>query len=296
MKLLHLALAALVLTLSPAWAKAATVSHHPGNTPSVNLALEPASFLLVGLGLAGGGVLRRKRILAGLSMLSPEVCSPELAAGSDPDLAAAFPAVCDASSGRCSRARFGNATRLLAALVGAIVLLSASHALADTISLSTTSVSTINLSPSDDTFSMNAGASTVNTSSGPFTLQTGNFWVGYSPIPDQNLPFTFQDTITLNGITQTVTFAAQDNVTSPADYLTIFGGTPIVFGNEVLTVQSFEISGPTGDNLPVDLQATVAPTPEPGSLLLLGTGLFCLTILYARKRHSDRGLHVADVA
>ncbi len=77
MKLLHLALLATTSTLLPNPAQAAIhalpaspvrpASENPlatqHNQAHVTAAIEPASFLLVGFGLLGGGALRRKALL-----------------------------------------------------------------------------------------------------------------------------------------------------------------------------------------------------------------------------------------
>ena len=78
MKLLHLALLAMIPTLLPNAAKAETHKMEPAasvrsasenhfgaqhNPAGVTAAIEPASFLLVGFGLLGGGVLRRRSLL-----------------------------------------------------------------------------------------------------------------------------------------------------------------------------------------------------------------------------------------
>ena len=175
-----------------------------------------------------------------------------------------------------------NKNQLSLALIA--VLFTCVHpALADIINVTSSAVSTTVLAPSSDSVSLDAGSGTFDSTSGTFLFQTGDFIIGNSNIPDQVIPFSFQDSITLNGITQEVTISGQDSVTSTSDDLTIFGGTPVMFGNEIFTLQSFDVSGYNlGDDLPIDLEANV--TPEPGTFLLRGTGLFGVAAMIVKKR------------
>ncbi len=179
-------------------------------------------------------------------------------------------------------------TKISFAFASLAVLFSLPHvALADSITVTSTAAPTTTLAPSADTFSLNDGSVTVDPTTGPFVFQTGDFIIGNSNIPDQIIPFTFEDSITLNGITQDLTFSGQDAVTNTEDDLTIFASEPVQFGNEVFALQSFTIAGNAmGQDLPVELQATV--TPEPGSFVLFGTGLLGVAVFAARKRLLSR--------
>ncbi len=160
-------------------------------------------------------------------------------------------------------------------------------ALADSITLTSTAVPTTTLAPSADTFSLNDGSVTVDPTTGPFVFQTGDFIIGNSNIPDQIIPFTFQDNITIDGITQDLTFSGQDSITNTEDDLTIFASAPVQFGNEVFALQGFTVPGTAmGQDVPVELVATV--TPEPGTFVLFGTGLLGVAVFAARKRFSSR--------
>lgn len=172
--------------------------------------------------------------------------------------------------------------------VAAALLALSGHSLATTISFGSSAVSSFTLGASSDSLSLNAGSGTFNSSSGSFALQTGNLLIGDSEISDQAIFFSFADTVTVNGVTQTLDVSGEDYVTTSVDTLSIFAGTPVRFGNEVLTLQAFTASGASiGQDVSVNLEASVQPalTPEPRSLVLLGTGMVGPLIL-RRKRPS----------
>lgn len=168
--------------------------------------------------------------------------------------------------------------------LAAITLGLASPALADTINVTSSALQTVTLSPSNDTFNFDAGNVTATTP-GTITLQSGIFYLGDSPIPDQVISFSFDDTITLNGITNTVTIFGSDNVTSSADIFTIFASNPVNFGDYNLTIDTISYSGTSvGQNTPINLTADVSATPEPGTFVLLGTGIAGGLIIVRRQR------------
>ncbi len=182
--------------------------------------------------------------------------------------------------------KFKSRCILVAACIGLC-----SAAFADTIEITSTASPTIALNPSSDTLSLSAGDVTI-TGPGHFALQTGNFYIGNSDIPDQMISFSFNETLTVNGVTKTVTIFGQDNVTQTADVLTFFAGTPVNFGNYyTVTLDSSSYYGNAAPlNMPVTLSAEVTVTPEPTPLALLGTGL-CGGVFYAamarRRSHHD---------
>lgn len=154
---------------------------------------------------------------------------------------------------------------------------------ADTISAG--AVSTFTLAPASDTLTFNTSTETV-TDPGEFN-QSGDFYVGNSPIPDQTVWFSFTDDVTVNGITKALTFNGQDAVTTGPDMLTIEALGPVEFGNEVLSFGEISAAadGVVGQDLPVTLAASVssAATPEPTSIALLGTGILGMAYLLRRK-------------
>ena len=136
---------------------------------------------------------------------------------------------------------------------------------------------------------MNAGSGTFDPAAGVFTFQTGDFVVGDSEIPDQDISFTLQDTVTFNGVTQTLNIFGDDNITQAADTLTIAAGLPVAFGGELLTLQSFSLSEANLGDDPITLEASVMPAPEPGAVLLLGTGALCAAILGIKRTRDIPG-------
>ena len=178
-----------------------------------------------------------------------------------------------------------NRATLAAAAVVLICL--SSRCLADPIVLSSAAVTSTLLGPSSDSISLNDGTVTSDDSIlGLTTFQTGDFVIGNSSVPDQIIPFSLQDTLTLNGITEILNIAGEDDLTTTADTLSIYAGAPVVFGNEIFTLQAFSETGTAIGDMPIELQASIAPTPEPSSLVLLGTGLLAATLLATLSRRS----------
>lgn len=145
---------------------------------------------------------------------------------------------------------------------------------------------TYTIAPSDDSLTLNADSNDV-ADGGSFILD-GTFYIGYSPIPDQDISFTIDDLLTVNGVSETVTFNVDDSVTNAADYLTIAALGPVSFGNSTLTFGSFTTSsGAVYVSLPVAIPVTynagLTPTPEPSSLALLGSAVLSAAAAYRRR-------------
>lgn len=155
----------------------------------------------------------------------------------------------------------------------AVSLCLCSSAWAEALTIASTAVSTISLAPSNDTLRLNAGNVTAS-GPGDIAFQSGDFTIGSSPIPDQDIPFSFNEAVTLNGVTQNIAVFGDDSVTQGLDVLRIHAGTPTLFGGYLFTLDASAYNGTwVGQDVPVSLSGQITATPEPGSLLLLGTGL-----------------------
>ena len=183
-----------------------------------------------------------------------------------------------------TRRRFGVAALGLAAL--ALLLTGASRAAADI-------VTPVNLSGEPpfsivgDTLTLNSGSipSLTLPFSVPVTVntQTISFLELDSGATNQLFPFTLTETVTIGGVTHTVTQPGQLLITPPGDTLTLFTGPTTAFDLPGLGEVLFTplAAGPhfqafRGDGIPdvVQLQGTfvAAPVPEPSSLALLSLG------------------------
>ena len=172
------------------------------------------------------------------------------------------------------------------------LLLTVRAASAAPITLTTTSVPSFALAPSADTLELDGGSVTFDpASSAPFVFQTGVFQIGDSGDLVQNIPFSAQETVTIDGVTQMVTISGEDDITTSWDTLQIYESGPIAFGNYLLTIAPFTIAdSQVGDNDPIALDGSVvAVTPEPESLVLLGTGVAGFAAVAVRRMRAGRG-------
>jgi hypothetical protein len=171
--------------------------------------------------------------------------------------------------------------RLLSLLAISSALLFTATAHADTVTFGGVSTG---IPGAADTLTLNAGTSTVVagviSQAGTFTLvgsvQAGGFF-----------PFTFQENVTVGGITHLLTFSAEDHVTDVADVLTIFALGPVTFGTATLDFQEVSVFGDNVQDFPLNLTANVTgeipPIPEPSSLILSATGLLAFAGAARRK-------------
>ena len=169
------------------------------------------------------------------------------------------------------------------ALLTLVTTMSAPSAQADTVAFS--GVPTFVISPSADTYGLAAGSSTV--SSGGTVTQAGTFYEGHSGNLVEDIPISFTEAVTVDGITRNLTFTGDDDVTLSYDTLTINALGPVAFGADIL-----DFAGSTGgqgsvtSSVPLTATFTAgAVTAEPSSLTLLGTGMLsALGVVRCRSR------------
>lgn len=189
-------------------------------------------------------------------------------------------------------------------LTAAVAL--ASPAFADTVSLSGTGSLAVAIDTGTgegtppSTIQFNAIAPTTFTSPGSFT-QGLTFTSGYDPSSDV-VPFTVDDSLTLNGITQVVAINGVMDVspTTTPDTIQILSSTsPVLFGDLALSVvgQTFSDSPPfPGGVLSTTQTFDVAPVPLPASLPLFLTGLAGLGFLALRRKQRSQSQGIDSVA
>jgi hypothetical protein len=167
--------------------------------------------------------------------------------------------------------------------IPAVLALAVSSIAAHAVSISVTVVSPFAISVGDpaDNDMLSLSAASANVAVGGVYSQPGIFHDGYVYTEPLD-PFTFQDTFTVNGITETLTFSGSDAVTDSFDTLTIDPLGDVAFGTITLdfagvTALNYSVDG----DVPITLNASV--TPEPSSFALLGTGVLSLAGAVRRR-------------
>jgi hypothetical protein len=165
---------------------------------------------------------------------------------------------------------------ILAATFG---LVAVAHA--DTVTFG--AVSSFQLVPSADVLSLSLAGATVTVPGS--ASQPGDLIIGDSGSLTQDVDFTFQDSVTVNGQTVLLTFSGDDNITPGPDILTINALGPVFIGGDKLNFEAVTAAGDgsVGQDLTFSLTADVSETPEPSSIALLGTGLLSAAGLARRK-------------
>jgi hypothetical protein len=167
--------------------------------------------------------------------------------------------------------------------LSAFVVATAIAGHADTVSAS--ALSPVSLTPSADSVSLDASSASF-TGNGSFT-QTGTFFVGDSGSLVGTYLTSLTDSITINGITQGVTLNVTDVVNQDVDYFTLVQAAPASFGDLSFSFDNYTSpSLPANSSSPITLTGTITPTaatPEPSSLLLVGSGIFGVAATVRRR-------------
>jgi hypothetical protein len=180
-------------------------------------------------------------------------------------------------------------TAAWAAVVMAGMLGATGRVEAGLITVSADGVGPVTIIPSSDTITLNAsGPTTYNvTNSLLINVQGGTLFIGNSQIPNQVVPFSLTENITINGQTKSLTLTGTDNVTSSQDIVTINAGPTLFFSGASVTfkTQQVSVSGTlVGQQVPFTLQANITAAPEPGTIAMAASALPVGLVVWMRRR------------
>ncbi len=161
------------------------------------------------------------------------------------------------------------------ALLAALALTSCSL-VAHADSFSTTAVAAFTVPGTANTLNFNAASATFTA---PGTVvQTGQLRSATTSFTG-TVNFSFADTLTLDGVTKTITISGTDVVTNSTDTIRILASGPIQFGSLIYSLQAASaVTSTASSTASLNLTGNVSSiTPEPSSLALLGTGMLGVT-------------------
>ena len=142
-----------------------------------------------------------------------------------------------------------------------------------------------------DAFSLTGQSGTVSLSSTSTTtadINTANFTVGDSGSFSGSQPLTISYGLTLDGVTHTLTQQATWTITPSQDtFVTVASSAPVLFvtpsGNWNVALDGYSIPANAMTTFTASTPADFTPTPEPGTLLMLGSGVIGLAGVARRK-------------
>ena len=142
-----------------------------------------------------------------------------------------------------------------------------------------------------DAFSLTGQSGILSLSSNSTTtadINTANFIVGDSGSFSGSQPLTISYDLTLDGVTHALTQQATWTITPSLDsFVTVASSAPVLFvtpsGNWNVALDGYSIPANAITTFTAGSPADFTPTPEPGTLLMLGSGVLGLAGVARRK-------------